>query len=143
MENLEMTPLGEIAWGDTALDPTDSWQDENALHVYCDYRLSGSQNRRMEAWSAYPLRGIQGTGSASLVAPDEDHWVDPLKEALKDAARAGLREMLRTQERNRPKAVTGRLALANFPRYWIHGDTWEISASFRLEIVEIIPYMVY
>jgi hypothetical protein len=65
------------------------------------------------------------------------------KMALEDAARAAIRAMLQGSERNRPKEAHGFISLASFPRYFMDGGRWAVSARFRVQIDEIIPFAVH
>jgi hypothetical protein len=65
------------------------------------------------------------------------------KASLEDAARAAIRAMLRSQERNRPKEVTGYISLASFPYYFMDAGHWACSARFRVQINEIVPFAAY
>jgi hypothetical protein len=51
--------------------------------------------------------------------------------------------MLRGSERNRPKTAQGIIALAEFPRYYLDGGQWAVSARFRVEVTEITGFAVY
>jgi hypothetical protein len=70
-------------------------------------------------------------------------WIASKRAALEDAAKNGIRALLRGQERNRPKEARGFIALAEFPRYFMSKGRWAVSARFRVEIGEIIPFAVY
>jgi hypothetical protein len=95
-------------------------------------------------WKAGAARTIQATGFGPLGGPVEgSDWLTIKKTALEDAARAGIRAMLRGSERNRPKEVRGFIALAAFPRYWIEAGQWAVSARFRVEVTGIVPFGAY
>jgi hypothetical protein len=133
-EVLELTPLGAITADDPRLEPTDIQVRDFRLYLWSDYRPSGAQQQRLAKWRAGTVRSAQGYGHSQL---------DNKYAALEDAARAALRSMLRGDERNRPKEVSGYISLAAFPRYWLDKGRWIAAGRFRVEIQEIRPFAVY
>ncbi|MDR0450215.1 MAG: hypothetical protein LBH26_03020 [Treponema sp.] len=143
-EEFELEPLGTIAWGDPGLFATDAEFRDMKLFLWTDYRLGEAQKRRVGAWRAGLTQSIQGTGYGPLGGPpDIQGWMDIKKNALEDAARSALREMLRQRERNRPKEVRGIICLTSFPVYRMEGGRWAASGRFRVELKEIIPFAAY
>ena len=143
-EKLELTPLGEIPWGDPGLLVTHT-RLENRIHsVWMDYRPTDAQRRRLEMWKMGNIRAAQAIGySPTGDAPENLNWLAIRKNALEDAARAAIRAMLQASERNRPKEVTGFISLESFPSFWIDGGRWAARARFKVEIKEIIPFASY
>ena len=143
-EEFELTPLGEIPWGDPRLFVTHAGFENNILSAWMDYRPTEAQGRRLEMWRMGNIRNAQAIGYGSLTGPAEPpDWLTVRKNALEDAARAAVRAMLQGSERNRPKEVTGFISLQNFPAYWVDGNRWAAQARFRVEIREIIPFAAY
>jgi hypothetical protein len=152
---------GAVRFGDPGFFATDAEIRDGRLSLWADYRLTGAQRRRVRAWRAGLTRNLQATGYADLDAaagpeggvPAGDggesaagrpvDWIASKRAALEDAAKAGIRTLLRGQERNRPKEARGFIALAEFPRYFMSAGRWAVSARFRVEISEIIPFAVY
>ena len=136
--------LGEIPWGDPNLHITEVETRNRKLMVWADYHLSDIQQKRMQSWRMDTIRNAQGIGYCPLHGPSKDStWVDIQNAALKDAARAAIRSMLRGSERNRPKEASGIISLASFPRFFMDSGRWIISARFRVQINEIIPFAAY
>ncbi|MDR1107997.1 MAG: hypothetical protein LBL19_03060 [Spirochaetaceae bacterium] len=143
-EVFELTPAGTVEFGDPGLYATDAGIRDGRLCLYTDYRLSGAQKRRMERWKSGTIQNAQATGYGPLGGPVEAADWQTLKEAaLKDAARAAVRAMLRGSERNRPKEAQGFISLSAFPVYRMDGGRWTASARFRVEITEIVPFAAY
>jgi len=137
-------PLGEIRWGDPRLGTIESEERDTKLRIWADYQLSEVQQKRMQMWRTGTIRNAQGMGYCQLTGPSPDSgWLDIRNAVLKDAARAALRQMLRGSERNRPKAVTGFISLASFPRFFMDSGQWAVSARFRVQIDEITPFAAY
>lgn len=143
-EVFDLTPLGEIPFGDPGLFATDTEVENMRFHLWTDYRLTTEQQRRMSLWKTGTVRTAQAVGHGPLGDPiEETDWITIKKAALEDAARLAVRTMLRGSERNRPKEVRGYISLSSFPNYWIDSGQWAASARFRIEITEIIPFAAY
>lgn len=142
-EEIDLQPVSSIPFGDAGLSVTDVRVREMRLYMWADYRLDANQSRRLQRWKTGTIRSVQATGHAQLTGTPEQTWLDIKKAALDDAARTGIRAILRANERNRPKQARGFISLAAFPRYWIDSGQWSVSARFRLEITEIIPFAAY
>jgi hypothetical protein len=143
-EEFELSPLGEIRWGDPALFVTHTQFEDQVLSVWMDYRLNESQQRRLDMWKKGNIRSIQATGYGQPGEPAMvSEWLEIKKEALEDSARTAVRAMLQGSERNRPKEAAGFISLESFPRYWIQAGRWAAAARFKVEIKEITPFAVY
>jgi hypothetical protein len=143
-EEFELSPLGEIPWGDPRLFVTHANFHNRILSLWVDYRPSEAQRRRQEMWRMGNIRSAQAVGYAPMGGPVEDsEWVTIRKRALEDSARAAVRTMLQGSERNRPKQATGYISLERFPSYWIDAGRWAAQARFRIEVKEIIPFAVH
>jgi hypothetical protein len=148
---------GAVRFGDPGFFATDAEIRDGRLSLWADYRLTEPQKRRVGSWRAGMTRNLQATGYSSLDAaspdaqPEEDSggegkpvdWIGSKKAALEDAAKTGIKTMLRGLERNRPREARGFIALADFPRYFMSKGRWAVSARFRVEITEITPFAVY
>jgi hypothetical protein len=143
-EKLELIPQGTIAWGDSGLYTTDAQVRDRRLYLWTDYRLNDAQRRRVSMWKSGTIRSIQAVGQGPLGGPaDYEDWLTIVQASLEDAARAGIRAMLRGSERNRPKEARGYISLSAFPSYWMDAGYWTTSARFRVEVTEIVPFAVY
>jgi len=140
----ELEPMGEIRWGDPRLAVTDVQRFDARMRVWADYRMDGSQQRRMQTWRMGTVRNAQGTGFSPLYGPSPDaNWLDIRYAALTDAARVAVREMLRASERNRPREASGFISLASFPRFYVRSGQLAASARFRVQITEIVPFSAH
>jgi hypothetical protein len=142
-EKLEMEPLGVIHIGDPDLRVTDTEIRDMRLRVWTDYHLTDAQQRRLQVWRTGMIRNMQAIGYGPSSVEEYPGWIALKKDALEDAARAALRASLRLSERNRPKEVTGYISLASFPRYFIDSGRWAVSARFRVQVMEIVPFAAY
>ena len=154
-EVFDLTPLGEIRWGDSGLNVTHahfenrdfrftSHQLADVLTVWFDYRPTPPQASRLEMWKKGNIRTAQAVGYGPLGGPaDNSGWLEIKKHTLEDSARAAVRAMLQGSEKNRPKQATGFICLQTFPSYWMDAGRWATQARFRVEITEIIPFSAY
>jgi hypothetical protein len=142
-ENFELNPIASIEFGDPALRVTDTEIRDLSLRIWTDYHLNDSQQRRVQVWRTGSIRNAQAIGYGPSSLDENPGWLAVKKMALEDSARAALRAMLQGSERNRPKGVSGFISLASFPRFFVDGGRWAVSARFRVQIVEIIPFSVY
>ena len=139
-----LEPMGQIPWGDPRLAVTDVMRDGQRMRVWADYRMDASQQRRMGTWRMGTARGIQGRGFSPLYGPSPDStWLEIRYAALTDAARIAVREMVRANERNRPREVSGIISLASFPRFYVRSGQLVASARFRVLVTEILPFSVH
>ena len=154
-EEFELTPLGEIRWGDPGLKVTHANFEKrdfrftyhglaDVLSVWCDYRPTDAQRRRLQMWNMGNIRTAQAIGHGPPGGPVyESDWLALKKEVLEDSARAAVRTMLQGSERNRPKEAVGFISLETFPSFFMEAGRWAAQARFRVEIKEIIPFSAY
>jgi hypothetical protein len=131
----EWTPLGELPFGDARMLPSDSVREGSLFHLWADYEMDASQTARRNAWLGGQLRQVNARGRAGL----RDTQQDALREAAKQAARS----LVRGIERERPKSVRGRIALAAFPVITLAEGEWVASAKFFIEIQEVRKFHGY
>jgi hypothetical protein len=142
-ENLELEPVSKIQFGDPALRVTDTSIRDLRLRVWTDYHMDDAMQSRMRVWRTGTVRNAQAIGYGPSSLEEYPGWLAVKQTALEDAARAALRSLLRGSERNRPKEVSGFISLASFPRYFIDGGRWAVSARFRVQIIEIFPFSAF
>ena len=140
-EEFALTPRGAVPPGDPGLRVTEARVRNMRFYLWTDYRLTEAQKRRFLAWKSGGVRTAQAVGYGPLGGPaGAEDWLDIKRKTLEDAARAAVRAMLRGSERNRPKEARGFISLAAFPRYFIDGGRWAVSARFRVELAELVPF---
>ena len=143
-ENMELTQVASIPFGDPGLRVTDMEIRDFRVRMWADYHLSEAQQRRLAIWRTGNIRNAQAVGYYSMGGPEGmAGWLAVRKAALEDAARAAVRAMLQGSERNRPKEARGFISLASFPNFFIDSGRWAASARFRVQITEIVPFSAY
>ena len=143
-EELELTPLGKIPWGDPRLFVTHARLQNRIVTVSMDYRPSEAQARRLQMWSLGNVRSAQaiGYGPLGILANGED-WFLIKQTALEDSARAAIRAMLQGSERNRPKEARGFISLQGFPHFYMDSGRWAARSRFRIVTTDIVPFAVH
>ena len=143
-EEFELTPVGEIPWGDPRLFVTHAGFDNLVFSAWMDYRPSAAQAQRLRMWRMGNVRTMQAVGFSPILRPgDPSGWLEIKKSALEDSTRAAVRALLQGSERNRPRQATGYIGLQNFPFFYMDSGRWAARARFRVEIKEIIPFAVH
>jgi len=142
-ENLELEIIAEIKFGDPSLRVTDTEIRDSCFWVWMDFHLDEAQQRRMQMWRSGTVRNAQAIGYAPYYIEEYPGWLGLRKIVLEDAARSAIRAMLRGSERNRPKEASGFISLASFPRYYIDSGRLTVSARFRVQVTEIVPFAAY
>jgi hypothetical protein len=134
-EAFDWTPLGELSFGDMRMTADRSTREGSILRLWADYEMDTAQAARRGAWLGGQLRVINARGRAGL---NEDE-----QSSVRDAARQAVRSLVRGSERERPKMVRGRIALAEFPAVTLMGGEWSASVKFFVEVGEIQKYKGY
>ncbi|MDR2659080.1 MAG: hypothetical protein LBC27_03710 [Spirochaetaceae bacterium] len=143
-EFLELNALGKIYPEDVKIKITDVNIKDSIFYMYTDYPLDEVQKNRVLGWKRAPVFTAQSIGYGPLQGYQGTNSRSQIKEtALNDAIKKALRKKLRLTERNRPRTVTGFIALSRFPVYSMQNGLWAASAEFRIEIKEIIPFAAY
>jgi hypothetical protein len=143
-DSFEWQPLGAIPFGDPRLRATDGKSENRVFSLWADYYLSESQERRVSVWKEGTRRRIQSSGHGPISGPEGTDERRQVKDAaLKDAARAAVRSILRGDERNRPERAAGRIALDAFPVYAMRDGQWFCTAAFNIELNSLTAFPAY
>jgi hypothetical protein len=143
-EMLELEARGEVKPDDTRLAVTDAEVRDGILYMTADYSPDYAQQNRLREWSSASVSGAQTLGFGPLQGWAGVTGRRQIKEAaLRDAMKKAIRQKARLTERNRPRAVTGVIALSKFPLYRMQNGLWAATAEFRIEVTEIIPFPAY
>jgi len=143
-EHFELHPVASIHFGDPGLRVTEVEISGSTVKMWADYHLTEAQQRRMHTWRTGTIRTAQALGHYHMTGPEGlTNWLAIRKAALEDAARAATRAILQGSERNRPREAHGFISLASFPRFYIDMGRMAVSARFRIQITEIVPFSVH
>lgn len=137
-ERFSMKPLGQVPRGDPRLVPGAARVEGQRVIGRVEFLPDPNDRLELEAFAMKPWRNAQGRGGAELVL-----GVKGRRAAYEDAARAGVRELLRGLEANKPRLARGRLVFAEPPRVAVVEGRYVVSARLRVEVVEVLSYGVY
>ncbi|MBN1836370.1 MAG: hypothetical protein JW820_11005 [Spirochaetales bacterium] len=139
-DELVLTPIGEIPWGDPHLRIADAWLEGGRLFAKVEYDLQGFQEDRRRAWGSTAIPTAAGTGAASmfLSSPAEGK-----RNSLEAAFREALRDHLRPIRFNKPREIQGELVLWRAPETIIRAGTYQTRVDVKLRVREIRDYSLF
>lgn len=137
-EAFGMKPSGSIPKGDPRLAPEDSHVDGRRLVAYVSYNPTASESGLLASYGRSPWKSAQGTGYGDYLLGYRGRRM-----AYEDAARAAIRELLRSLEPNKPRRVRGRIVFASTPRIAVADGVYRVEARFRIELTEVEEYGLY
>jgi len=137
-ERFDLKPLGAVAAGDPRLAPEKARGNSGELRAYVEYRLSAAESALLDSYSREPWVRSQGAGRAELIRG----WPGR-REACEEALREAVRAHLRSIEPNKPRRSTGRVVFEKPPRLAIRDGAYLAQARARVEVLELLPYVVY
>lgn len=144
-EFLDVVPLGRIVG--TSGDPAtaramavDTRIDERAgtLAVTFRYLMPPFEAARRLAWASSDLEQAAGTGK-SRTSDAQDNRLDALHQAVKEA----VRNLLRPKYHNRPQEIRGEALLREVPRFAVQSGRYVCSAQFQMRILKVREYPLY
>jgi len=144
-EFLDVVPLGRIvgSQGDVATAralAVSTRIDEKAgtLVVLFRYYLAPHEAARRQAWGSFNLDQAAGIGKAKVVDRLESRL-----EALRQAVKESVRNLLRPKVYNRPQEIRGEALLREIPRYSIQSGQYVCTAKFQMRILNVREYPLY
>ncbi len=138
-EVMDLLPLGEIPWGDSALKFLDSrvMEKEGRIYLRFTYDLSRSQITQLDSGRRQTLKPAGGRGGVQDKFLLSDRW-DALKMGLKE----GIRSYLRPREYNKPRRITGEIFLRRPPSILNSQGQIFATTDFYLHVQEIREYLI-
>ena len=107
----------------------------SVLNVLFRYRMADFEAGRRKSWSSFNLDQAAGTGSSPVLDRTESR-VDALHQALKEA----LRNLLRPKVHNKPQEIQGEALLRQVPQYALEAGRYRCTASFQVRIISLRSY---
>lgn len=135
-ERFDLISVAEVAWGGPGLRVRDLRAVEGTLHGQIDYAFSRTEQARLAQWSSFATARSTGIGSMSIMDGTAGK-VGSIERAIHRA----VREYLRSRYPNRPREVTGQVALAGPPRIRMVAGDYEALATVAIEIREVRDYL--
>jgi len=141
-EALDVVPLGRIrgSTGDAATAravaiSTRVDEQTGVLTVLFRYYMAPFEASRRRAWASSNLDQAAGVGKAKVVDRLESR-LDALHQAVKEA----VRNLLRPRLYNRPQEIRGEALLREVPRYSLQAGQYVCSARFQMRIIAVKEY---
>jgi hypothetical protein len=144
-EFLDVKSLGRIVG--TTGDPATSraiavstrLDEENGiLTVLFRYYMPSFEAARRQAWASVDIDQAAGVGKAKAVDRLESR-LDALRQAVKEA----VHNLLRPRFNNRPQEIRGEALLREVPRYYLQSGQYVCSAQFQMRILNVREYSLY
>lgn len=104
--------------------------------VECD--RTPAQELSYERWASITHPKVRGHGSAPV-----ENGFEAIQEACSEALKNAVREYWRTQTKNKPKEILGRVLLIQNPRIYISEGRYIVDLDFFLETDKIVTYRYY
>lgn len=111
---------------------------ENRLVCWVECERTAVQKLSYERWKSITHPRITGHGTASV----EDGF-EGIKAACSAAVKNAVREYWRTQVKNKPKEILGRVLLIQDPRIYIYEGQYVVDLDFFVETAKIVSYSYY
>lgn len=137
-ESFRLEALGSIAKGDPRLHADSLRVEEGRLLAYVGWKPLESELVLVEGSQKAPWKSVQGCGKGPYLKGEAGR-----KDAFDMAAKAALRELLRSLEPNKPRRVKGRFVFASVPRVGLVDGSWLVQARYRVEVQEVQSYGVF
>lgn len=137
-EWFELDPIAEVPWGNPGLRVRDVRAVEGTLYGQIDYTFSRIEQAHLSQWSSFTSSRGSGSGSGPLL----DGSAGKI-EAIEAAIHHAVREYLRSRYPNRPREVTGRVALLGPPRVRAAAGEYHARVTIAIEIRDVLDYEVF
>jgi hypothetical protein len=137
-DRFELTPLGEVAWGDPRLSVAWVQRQEPRLAARIAYEMAEFQAARRRAWSTNILPTATGRGEHSMFGGREAR-VGALTKAIEQA----LRDYARGRIDNKPRELSGELVIWEPPYTILGPGAYITTVKIKLRIDEAVPYRVF
>ncbi len=132
-EELLIEPLGAIPWGDPRMRTAAVVVENGFIYVQLEYSPDATQESRLEGWDSQAFPVAAGSGEVRSLSSSRR---DALEQGIKEAVRA----WLRVREYNRPREVTGRIALDTFPLTGLRANNIKASVAVRMDLDPLRHY---
>ena len=105
---------------------------------FVEYRPEAALVSLMEAYSADPWKGAQGTGRADMIL-----GVKGRRAAYIDGLRIAVRGLMQSREPNKPRLAKGRIVFDRPPTLTILAGSYTAGVKARAMVIEVLQYRVY
>lgn len=125
---------GEIPWGSDRMQITRSWQEDSRFYIHARYLMSETDRSR---WESHLSNRYSDSGGRGEGAPFGEN---PRQAALEEALKESIRNYLRPRERRRPREISGRIFLREFPIFTLKPSSYACQVLVKLDLDPIVGY---
>jgi len=135
-EELEVSLSHWIPADDPGLKVVESWWDrrENRFWARFRYELEDHSRLWVQSWPTSSQLNLGGSSLSEMGG----RW-EMREQSVHRAIREGVRDYLRAREFNRPREITGRLALRAFPSFRGEAGRYNAQVSFFFQFTNVRP----
>ncbi len=139
-EYFELTEIFSVNIGDENLHFADTKIEDGVSKVetWVEYHLSPRMMWERERWYTSAFPSVGGKGETSVF-----DGANGIIIACESAAKNALREYARSLIKNKPKEITGKILLTDFPRYYIDAGKYVADLDFFLNVSKIVEYTYF
>jgi hypothetical protein len=137
-ESFLLTPVAQVPWGSARLRVTETEVADQRLWARILYSMSDDEARRRAAWDSNTAALSTGRGSAAVQRGDAGRSA-ALEAAIKDAIRLSLD----ARYPNKPREITGDVALWDDPVVLERAGVFSVTAKVKVYVRDLVPYRIY
>ncbi len=131
-EFFSLTPIFQIPWGDPSLEYTGYYEENEKIEMGFRYFTRNYEQARLRGWSSVRLVNIQGDASTR-----DRTDIRSREESFDEAVKQALRNYFRQVVPNKPKSISGSLALTEMPRSFADGGMVHSSVRIVIDVDEV------
>ncbi|MEM5947112.1 hypothetical protein WKV44_00985 [Spirochaetia bacterium 38H-sp] len=134
-EVFSLEPIAEIKWGDPFLSVMQTWTEDKVFYAMISYTVPERFLHWYEHWQSANLEVASGIGTA----PAFEGYA-ARKKAVEEAVKQAVREHERARVFNKPRLISGTVALRSVPVIRFYGDRYRAQVDVVLEIKSVKEY---
>jgi hypothetical protein len=134
-EYFSLAPVYQIPWGDPSLEYLGYSEENEKIQMAFRYFTRDYERSRLRGWRSVALANIQGQASTrdrTDLASREESFDEAVKQALRNYFRAVVP--------NKPRLITGTIALLEMPRSYADGGMVHTTVRIAIDVGEIQPW---
>ncbi len=137
-ENMEVTPIASIIWGDEKLKIIDTWVKNGKFNMQVRYIPNEAQIVRIKLWESNIYPDSSGTGVKSIFSGYQGR-VESIKTGIKEA----LRNYFRIRYTNKPREIDCKILIKNPPYTILDAGGYRSKVTIIIKLIKLLPYSYY
>lgn len=113
-------------------------EEDNRFNCFVRYVRNQNQLQSFNLWSSIQNPTVRGTGKGAL-----EKGFEGIKDAAAEAVKDAVRTHYRSEIKNKPKEITGRVIIRKNPVIGINSGNYVINLDFFLESGRIKTYSIF